>query len=182
VRSIFSRYFDVKRTEEILDGLRMGRIKLVVDQREKPSYFARIGLDRISGGEAVGMFEPRERIIAAFKENALSKTLRLKCLSCGATRFLHMAGAPEQIPCHKCGEKALTLLDREGKLTQDPEFSAGLIRTYGKKALIALSTYGIGPSTADRVLRRLQRDEDSFYLDLLEAQKAFIKNKKYWRF
>jgi hypothetical protein len=32
------------------------------------------------------------------------------------------------------------------------------------------------------VLRRLQRDEDSFYLDLLEAQKAFIKNKKYWRF
>jgi len=182
VRSIFFRYFDVERTERIVNDLKKGKIKLIVDKREKPSFFARIGLDRASGGEAIGMFEPRERIIAAFKENALSKTLRLKCLNCGATRFMHLAGAPESIKCHKCGTKAFSLLDKEGKPKQDPEFSAGLIRTYGKRALIALSTYGIGPSTADRVLRKLQKNEDIFYLDLIEAQKAFIKNKKYWKF
>jgi ATP-dependent Lhr-like helicase len=182
IRSIFSRYFDVKKTEDILDQLKKKEIKLIVDAREKPSFFARVGLERFSGGESVGMFEPRERIVAAFKENALSKTLHLKCLNCGATRFLHMAGAPESIPCHKCKEKALTLLDKQGKLKQDPEFSAGLIRTYGKKALIALSAYGVGPSTADRVLKKLHKNEEIFYLDLIEAQKAFIKNKKYWKF
>jgi ATP-dependent Lhr-like helicase len=182
IRSIFFRYFDVDRTEEVLEGLRKGDIKLIVDSREKPSFFARVGMDRISGGEAVGMFEPRERIISAFKENALSKTLRLKCLNCGATRFMHLAGAPEEIKCHSCREKSYSLLDREGKPMQDPEFSAGLIRAYGKKALVALSTYGVGPSTADRVLKRLHRDEEGFYLDLIEAQKSFIKNKKYWRF
>jgi ATP-dependent Lhr-like helicase len=182
IRSIFFRYFDVDRTEDILAGLRKGDIKLVVDNREKPSYFARVGMDRISGGEAVGMFEPRERIISAFKENAFSKTVRLKCLNCGATRFMHLAGASDEIVCHACEHKSYSLLDKEGKPIQDPEFSAGLIRAYGKKALVALSTYGVGPSTADRVLRRLHKDEEGFYLDLIEAQKAFIKNKKYWKF
>ncbi|MBU0532324.1 DEAD/DEAH box helicase [Candidatus Micrarchaeota archaeon] len=181
VRSIFFRYFDVEKSEEILKDLRMGKIKLIIDQRKKPSFFARIGLERASGGESIGMFEPRERIIAAFKENVLSKTLHLKCLNCGATRFLHLAGAPEHIKCHRCSEKAFSLL-KDGKLMPEAEFSAGLIRSYGKRALIALSTYGIGPSTADRVLKRLQKKDDAFYLDLIEAQKSFIKNKKYWKF
>ncbi|MBD3210454.1 DEAD/DEAH box helicase [Candidatus Micrarchaeota archaeon] len=182
VRSIFFRYFDVEKTEEILDKVRKNEIGLLVDKRDKPSYFARVGLDRISGGESVGMFEPRERIISAFKENVLSKTLHLKCLNCGATRFLHLAGAPEKISCHKCGQGGYAPLDRQGKLKDEAEFSAGLIRNYGKQALVALSTYGIGPSTADRVLRRLHKDEESFYVDLIDAQKSFIKNKKYWKF
>jgi ATP-dependent Lhr-like helicase len=181
MRSIFFRYFDIPKTEEVLAKLRKGAIRLVIDARKHPSYFAKIGIDRVSGGEYAGAFEPRERMIAAFKENALSKTLRLVCLHCKATRYLHLAGAPEIIKCHNCGEKALALLNREGEARSDMEFSAGLIRAYGKKALIALSTYGIGPKTADRVLRKLQRDEAPFYLDLLEAQKLFIKNKRFWK-
>jgi ATP-dependent Lhr-like helicase len=181
MRSVFFRYFDVEKTEEVLGQLRNGKLKLVVDNRKKPSYFANIGLQRVSGGESVGAFEPRERIVSAFKENALSKTLRLVCINCKATRFMHLAGAPERIKCHKCGHRALALVGKEGQAVHDLEFSAGLIRSYGKRALIALSTYGIGPSTADRVLRRLHRDEQTFYLDLIAAQKAFIKNKKYWK-
>jgi ATP-dependent Lhr-like helicase len=181
MRSIFFRYFDVPKTEEVLAKLKKGGLKLVVDVRKHPSYFAKIGIDRVSGGEYAGAFEPRERMIAAFKENALSKTLRLACLNCKATRYLHLAGAPEMIKCHKCGEKSLAMLNREGEPKSDMDFSAGLIRTYGKKALIALSTYGVGPKTADRVLRKLQRDEGSFYLDLLGAQRLFIKNKRFWK-
>ncbi len=181
IRSIFFRYFDVEKTGVILRSIKSGSIKMVVDKREKASYFARIGLERLSGGESSGAFAPRERIIAGFKENAFSKTLRLRCLSCNATRFMHLAGAPEEISCHKCGQKTLALMDREGRDMGDPTFSAGLISTYGKKALIALSTYGIGPPTADRILKRLHRDEESFYLDLIEAQKNFIKNKKFWK-
>ncbi len=181
MRSIFFRYFDIERTGEVVAKLRKGAFKLVVDVRKHPSYFAKIGIDRVSGGEYAGAFEPRERIIAAFRENALSKTLRLVCLHCKATRYLHLAGAPETIRCHKCGEKALALLNREGEAKSDLEFSAGLIRAYGKKALIALSTYGVGPKTADRVLRRLHKTDDAFCLDLLEAQKLFIKNKRFWK-
>jgi ATP-dependent helicase Lhr and Lhr-like helicase len=181
IRSIFFRYFDVERTEKLFAAIRGGQIALVLDVRKKPSFFAGIGLERVSGAEAIGGFEPRERMIAAFKENILSKTVRLKCLNCGATRFMHLAGATDPVKCHKCGAAAMALLDREGGEKGDMEFSAGLIRTYGKKALVALSTYGVGTQTADRILRRLHKSEDAFYLDLIEAQKLFVKNKKYWK-
>ncbi|MFH1785530.1 MAG: DEAD/DEAH box helicase [Candidatus Micrarchaeota archaeon] len=181
IRSIFFRYFDVEKTEEILKDTRNGKIKLIYDVRKKPSFFAQIGLERMSGADSVGAFEPRERIVSAFKENVLSKTVRLICLNCKATRFMHLAGAPEKIVCHKCNQPSLAIVNKEGEPKHDAEFSAGLIRAYGKKALIALSTYGIGPQTADRVLRRLHKTEEAFYLDLIEAQKNFIKNKKYWK-
>jgi len=181
VRSIFFRYFDVDRTESVLSRIRNGGIAVAVDKRKEPSLFAKIGLERLSAKESVGGFEPRERMVAAFKDRALAKTLRLQCLNCGATRYLHLAGAPEQVACHKCGEKAYALLEREGEPEDELRFKAGLIRAYGKVALIALSTYGIGARTADRILKRLHRDEQSFYLDLIEAQKNFIKNKKFWR-
>jgi len=181
MRSIFFRFFDPEGAERSLASLRAGKLKLAVDERKSPSFFAGIGIERVSGAESVGAFAPRERVIAAFKENALSKTLRLRCLSCDASRFMHLAGAPEAIRCHKCNAPSMALLNREGAGTHDLEFSAGLIRTYGKRALIALSTYGIGPATADRVLKRLHRSEDAFLLDLIEAQKLFVKNKKYWK-
>ncbi|VVC04560.1 ATP-dependent DNA helicase Hel308 [Candidatus Bilamarchaeum dharawalense] len=181
IRSIFFRYFDVEKTEEILGKIRNKQIQVIYDLRKKPSYFAQIGLERVSGAESIGAFEPRERILSAFKENALSKTVRLVCLHCKATRFMHLASAPEKIKCHNCNQSAFALVSKEGEAHHDLEFSAGLIRAYGKQALIALSTYGIGPSTADRVLRRLHKTEEAFFLDLIEAQKNFIKNKKYWK-
>jgi len=175
VRSIFFRYFDLERTEDVFSRIRARKLKLIVDKKEKPSFFSDIGLSRISGGEKLGSFEPRERIISAFKENVLSKTVELVCFNCKATRFMHLASAPEKILCHNCNRPAY------GIKNSDLEFTSGLIRTYGKKALIALSTYGVGPANADRILRRLHKSEETFILDLIEVQKNFIKNKKYWK-
>jgi ATP-dependent Lhr-like helicase len=175
VRSIFFRYFDVEKTEEIMKKVRNSEIELIFNNRKKPSFFAEIGMSRLSGGENLGAFEPRERIVSAFKENILSKTAELVCTNCKATRFMHLASAPAKIKCHKCGQQSLALKGT------DQEFTAGLISAYGKKALIALMTYGVGPVAADRVLRRLHKDEETFILDLIEAQKNFIKNKKYWK-
>jgi len=181
VRSIFFRYFDVKKGEEVLGKIKSGAIAVVVDKREKPSFFAKLGFERLSAKESIGGFEPREMMVSAFRERALSKTLHLKCLNCGSTRYIHLAGAPERIACHNCGEQAYALIEREGGSEAELRFNAGVIRAYGKRGLIALSTYGVGAKTADRVLRHLHRDEQSFYLDLIEAQKNFIKNKKFWK-
>ncbi|MBI5223880.1 DEAD/DEAH box helicase [Candidatus Micrarchaeota archaeon] len=181
VRSIFSRYFDVPKTQEIAMLMKTGVIKVVVDERKTSSFFAKVGLDRISGGENMGGFEPREKIIAGFKENVLSKTLELVCLNCGATRFMHLAGAPDKISCHKCGQPSLARSKKSADKSEDQALEAAIIRAYGKKALIALATYGVGPTSADRLLKKLHKDEEGFYLALIEAQKVFVKNKKYWK-
>jgi ATP-dependent Lhr-like helicase len=55
-----------------------------------------------------------------------------------------------------------------------------LIKEYGNRAVIALSVYGIGVDTAARVLRMLRRDYKEFFVDVLEEQKKFIKNRKFW--
>ncbi len=179
LRYIFSRYFDVEKTEKIFRKIKSKEIELLVDVRDEPSFFADIGIQRASAREAVGSFEPRERMILALKENVLSKTLSMVCLDCGATRYIYLATAKDSdIKCPRCGKKALA---RDKGTGEEREYTAKLIHAYGKRALIALSVYGIGPSTAARILKKLHRDENSFYLDLLEAQKAFVKTKKYWK-
>jgi ATP-dependent Lhr-like helicase len=179
LRYIFLRYFDVEKTEGIFRKLKSGEIKLVVDVREEPSFFADIGIQRASAREAVGGFEPRERMIMALKEYVLSKTLSMVCLNCGATRYIYLATAKDSdAKCPRCGKSSLApAVGTE----QERRYAADLIRSYGKRALIALSVYGIGPSTAARILRRLHKDDDAFYFDLMEAQKAFVKTKKYWK-
>jgi ATP-dependent Lhr-like helicase len=181
MRSIFFRYFDVEKTQEILEKIKKKEIKLIVKKHDKPGFFAKLGLDRLKARESIGGFEPKEQMVAAFKENALTKTLSLKCMNCSATRYLHLAGAPEEISCHNCGEKSYTLIGHKSEDEEGQRFKAGLIRAFGKKALIALSTYGIGAKSADRILKKLHRDEQGFYLDLIEAQKNFVKNKKFWK-
>ncbi|MBI2079570.1 DEAD/DEAH box helicase [Candidatus Micrarchaeota archaeon] len=181
LRTVFFRYFDVERTEEVFAGLKNGKIKLIVDKRDKPSFFAKLGIEKLGSDEAVGGFEPRKEMISAFKERMLEKTVQLKCISCSSTRFLHIAGAPEKIKCNKCNSESLFTIDEKRTKRTDEEYEAGLIRTYGKKAVISLASYGVGAQTADRILRKLHRDEDSFYWDLIEAQKTFVKNKKYWK-
>lgn len=185
IRMIFFRYFDVEKTNEIATKIKSGVIPIVFDQRKDPSFFAKIGLARLSGGDSLGGFEPREKIIQAFKENVLSKTIELKCLNCKATRIILLYNAPDKIECHKCKGTHLSTVKKkrfEDKNEESSNFmEASVIHAYGKRALIAISTYGIGAQSADRILKRLHKDEESFYMDLIQAQKNFVKNKKYWK-
>jgi ATP-dependent Lhr-like helicase len=58
---------------------------------------------------------------------------------------------------------------------------AGLIATYGMRAVIALEVFGIGPETATRLLARMHKNEKEFFYDLLVAQKTFIRTKGFWK-
>ncbi len=179
LRYIFSRYFDVERTDDIFRKIKSKEIGLVVDVREEPSFFAEIGIQRASAREAVGAFEPREKMIIALKEHVLSKIRSMVCMNCGATRYIYLATVKDaDLKCPRCSQKSLA---PDVGAKDEKEHAAALIRSYGKRALIALSVYGIGPSTAARILRKLHKDENAFYLDIIEAQKAFVKTKKYWK-
>ena len=58
---------------------------------------------------------------------------------------------------------------------------ASLVQSYGDRALVALGTYGVGLETAARVLKNIRKDYKTFFLDVIKAQKAFIKNRKFWK-
>jgi len=179
VEAVFRRRLDVEGAEKVVDGLRKGKYKLRVEKRKSLSLLGKVGVGRLNKGEAMGAFEPRESMVRMFREELEKKSVTLKCLNCGAMRITKVGKVEEKPTCHKCKRHAIAPIMKHAT-GEEEKYMAGVLRAYGKRGLYALLVYGVGARTADRVLRKLHRDEDSFFLDLIEEQKKFIKNKKYW--
>ena len=58
--------------------------------------------------------------------------------------------------------------------------SADLVLSYGRKAVVAQTVYGIGPQTASRILAEMHEDEEKFYASLLEAKIRFVTTRQFW--
>ncbi len=58
--------------------------------------------------------------------------------------------------------------------------SAELLAHYGERALLALAARGIGPETARRLLMRLYRDDDAFFIEILRAERSYAKTRAFW--
>lgn len=180
LNNIFRKRMDAEGAQRVVGGVRSGKYRVVFEVRKELSMLAMVGIARMKGGEVAGAFEPRESVLKMFRGEIEKKHIGLKCLNCGATRKTILKNVGEgKIKCHKCGREALTLVSAKAT-PEEEKYMAGILRAYGRRGLVALLVYGVGAKTADRVLRRLHRDEDSFYLDLIEEQKKFIKNRKYW--
>ena len=58
--------------------------------------------------------------------------------------------------------------------------SSVLVEAYGKKAIIALASRGIGPQTASRILARKFNSEFDFYKALWNAEKEYARTRAFW--
>ena len=136
------------------------------------------------------------------KASIFGTELSLLCVKCGADQGGTTVGAlPEEPKCRACGSGLLVpcywgtakLADlvrkREAKaLLNDEERAelsrarrgADLVLSYGKKAVVAQTVYGIGPQTASRILAEMREDEEAFYRDLLEAKIRFVTTRQFW--
>ena len=57
---------------------------------------------------------------------------------------------------------------------------ANLVMSYGKMAVYALSTYGIGAETAARILSKFYLTEDDFFKALIEAERNYVRTRRFW--
>ncbi|MDE1849228.1 MAG: DEAD/DEAH box helicase [Candidatus Micrarchaeota archaeon] len=133
-------------------------------------------------------------------EESRGKKILMLCTFCGLSFHNEIGDYPEKrILCGFCRSpmvvrykdpyneavqkklKDKVLSAGEKRAYADAVRESGLISSYGDRALIALSTYGIGLETAARVLKFVRKDYKMFFIDILEAQKSFVKNRKYWK-
>ena len=112
-----------------------------------------------------------------------------------------MKGIPVQPACPTRGANLLSALSWHGApirdafarrqmgidLSEDEEKElvrarqgADLVAVYGRKAVIALSVYGVGPQAASRILAKMQRDEKAFCSDLYDAKLRYLTTRPYW--
>ncbi len=178
IRTLTNRFFDIERAIKLFENLKAEK-RIIFDVREKLSLFGALGIERVGGKDTVGSFEPRTQLISAFKERILNTLMELTCVSCSSKQFLHLISAPEKITCVRCGQQSVAPIKKHHSKA-DGEEMAALVRNHGKRALIALATYGLGPRNAKTVLDKLSRNEEEFYWALIETQKNFVKNRKYW--
>ena len=201
VRELMENAFDIKTLGAFLDGLASGSTAItVVDLPGMSPLTKAITESAYYTRELVLPLTPDSAIIESFASSILSKQMELICTYCGFrfSRKVSDVKDHKRIACPSCGsamvaayseryEKAIAKRAAGLKLTKADTQSlsealrtASLFDAYGGRAAVALSTYGVGPKSAARALMMLRRDERLFYIDLLDAQRTFIRTKKYW--
>ncbi|MFH0713090.1 MAG: DEAD/DEAH box helicase [Candidatus Micrarchaeota archaeon] len=168
----------------VANGIANGEIKVSKIYTKNWSPLAKSAIEYGGSSELFTSTEPTQDIIEAFANSLKEKIPTLYCTFCknNFSIILNEVKINDKIKCPNCSSTQVTLTAFSGKEhKKESEKIANLISAYGVRALYALETYGIGPQTAGRVLSRLHKTDEEFYHDLLDSQKNFIKNRKFWK-
>lgn len=195
---------DMERGRQVLISVAKGDIAVETFQAgDRPTPIAYNLLYRyLEVPEAVAPDSLGKSSYQRMKASIFGTEVSLLCVKCGADQGQSTVGdLPEEPKCGACGSgllvpcywgtaKLADLLKRRGAKAQlnDEERaelskarrSADLVLSYGKKAVVAQTVYGIGPQTASRILAEMHDDEEAFYRDLLEAKIRFVTTRQYW--
>ncbi|MDE1855677.1 MAG: DEAD/DEAH box helicase [Candidatus Micrarchaeota archaeon] len=200
VRDLVNNYFDIESVLGLQKKLRDKEIRLafcksygsaILNEMLRAAYFYR---------ELLNPLVPSSTEIEEFAAGLMKKEAMLVCTYCGF-EFVRKIGEfreHERIKCPNC-KSPMIAVNAEGyneviekrkegaRLSKSEQetyteaiSSASLVEAYGLRALLAMATYGVGIKTAARVLKLLRKETNAFVVDLISAQKQFIKTKKYW--
>ncbi|MDE1832846.1 MAG: DEAD/DEAH box helicase [Candidatus Micrarchaeota archaeon] len=200
-REIMENMFDTNSAVSYLEMLKSGEIMIREIEVSKLSPISRAILNAAHyTRELITPLTPNAELVESFASHILKKEIKLICTYCGLSfsRRLTEIKGENKLLCPNCGSPLISVdgdgykevveKRRSGKRLSPKERGvmeemmryASLMDSYGGRAAIALSVYGVGARTAARTLMMFRHDEREFFIDLLEAQKTFIRTKKYW--
>jgi len=198
LREIETDKIDIETVKDFLKKLQSGKLELIFKKGISP--LGDLGLKE--NPEIIGSGKPDLQILDIFENRLMNKQTRLVCLNCGEwSQNYFIKDIPDEIRCPKCKAKLIGVvgpaqigferiiqkkkqqipltIDEEAKIERLTKTS-DLVIVYGKKVIVALGARGVGPRTANRLLRRMYFDKRDFLKALLNAERNYIKNKKYW--
>jgi len=195
---------DMERSKQVLLAVADGQVSVETFlSGDRPTPIAYGLLYRyLEVPEAVAPDSLGKSSYQRMKASIFGTDVSLLCVKCGTDQGESTVGElPEEPKCVKCGSGLLVpcywgtaklselITKRESKvlLNEDEraELSkarrgADLVLSYGKKAVVAQTVYGIGPQTASRILAEMHDNEEAFYRDLLEAKIRFVTTRQFW--
>jgi len=198
LREIKNDKLDIDVVKDFLGKIQKKEINVIFKQGLSP--LGKLGIKKRA--ELIGPEKPDLQVLDIFEKRLNEKKVRLVCLNCGDwTRTFRVEDLPEEIRCGNCKAKLITVgrpswteMQRiiKKKLKKSPmtneemgrfdrlEKISDLVIVYGPRAVKALAVRGIGPKTAARILRGMYDTEKDFVKALLNAERQFIRTKRFW--
>ncbi len=195
---------DMERGKQILTAVAGGDVSVETFQSgDRPTPIAYNLLYRyLEVPEAVAPDSLGKSSYQRMKASIFGTEVSLLCIRCGADQGETTIGdLSEELKCVACGsgllvpcywgtaklsdlvkrrEQRSPLSEEERAELSRARRGADLVLSYGKKAVVALTVYGIGPQTASKILAEMHDDEEAFYRDLLEAKIRFVTTRQFW--
>ena len=200
MRELETEKLDIEKTEEIIKKIHNKEIPIVF--KSGMSHLGKIGV-KYKYAEVVGPEKPELEIFEMFKNRLLNTKMRLICTNCGEwDQTYFVKEMPDDIKCKKCGARSLAplkhqiigatklvkkivkqspLTEIEKKYSEKLKELADLYLVYRSKVAKVLAGRGVGPQTAKGILAKYHKTDDDLLKDVLEAERSFIKTKKYWK-
>ncbi len=179
IREIFFEKLDIQKTKEVIGKIRNGEIQISVYSELSP-------ISNVSRNQLTDLLtpsKPTKAILRIFKKRIEEEDCILHCLNCGCTLKTKVK-LIESLECIKCKSKLVACVNARRKLEEFGKKElfriANLVMAYDKKAIYALNTFGVGAETAARILSKPFRSEDDFFAELLEAERRFIRTRRFW--
>lgn len=200
IRELMHDKYDISTTSSILERVKKEEVNLIWNDVEKFSALAKPILDHSTRFSATPL-SIEQGVIELVKERLQKTRHKLICIRCGKwERVMETKDIPDKLHCTACRSQLITatyVSDYElantiktklkgGKLSADDEHkfnrawkTASLIHSFGRKALLVLSGYGVGVDTAARVLRN-SVDDAQICKQIYEAERQYITTRGFW--
>jgi ATP-dependent helicase Lhr and Lhr-like helicase len=201
IRELVHDKYDIAQTQQVLDSIKQGKIKLHWLEVNEFSDLAKPIVEHSSKMAGAMPLSIEKGVIELVKERLEKTKHRIVCIRCGKwERVMETKDVPEEISCPNCRSRLVSATfwsDDEmsriirtriagGKLTpeQNHKFErawkiASLVNNFGRKALIVLSGHGVGADTAARILRNYV-DDEQVYRSIYEAEKQYVITRGFW--
>ncbi len=202
-RETFLEHVDFDRVRQVFRDIRSGALRIATFKGKTPTPLGYPIVRRYV--EAPELFSPeaeREANVERMRQYLLTERVNLLCFACGVIDVdLEVGKLAEKPACTHCGanilsplswygtpirdaftrrQMGLDLSEEEEKELVRARQGADLVAVYGRKAVIAMSVYGVGPQAGSRILAKMHRDEKAFYDDLYEAKLKYLTTRPYW--
>ncbi len=200
LRELFYEKYDLEKTKEVILAIKENRIKIYEKEVNNFSPIAQPILKHIAGFVALPQ-SIEKTILDLVKKRLDNGKHRLVCMSCG--RWESVKKTKEiglLIKCPVCKSQLIAetysndnemiqLINRKKKgmklsIQEEKKYrrawkTSSLIQTFGNKAIVTLSGFGIGVDTAARILRNYS-DEEEFYKNIYRAEKTYVSTRGFW--
>lgn len=190
--------YDLMNTFNLLRRLSSGmlRVHVFIDQ-EKVYPLFKEAINRIPSSIELYVID-----LDTYKQRLLKKKISLICMICGykwSSRVGDIIKEP-YVECPKCSSRYVAVVKGDGvkeqeivkkvldkkklkhnekQIYKDLQRRGLLVMDFGSKAVLILASRGVGFTEAVRIINRCWRNEKELIRLLYEAEKKFIRIKKY---